>query len=48
MEKIYCPVCDEEFANEQRKKQKIKTQFELVKECKGCLELVHHLHSLQS
>ena len=28
------PVCDEEFANEQRKKQKIKTQLELVKECK--------------
>ena len=27
-------VCDEEFANEQRKKQKIKTQLELVKECK--------------
>ena len=28
------PVCDEEFANEQRKKQKLKTQLELVKECK--------------
>ena len=28
------PVCDEEFAEEQRKKQKIKTQLELVKECK--------------
>ena len=28
------PVCDEEFAKEQRKKQKIKTQLELVKECK--------------
>ena len=28
------PVCDEEFANEQRKKQKIKTQLELIKECK--------------
>ena len=28
------PVCDEDFANEQRKKQKIKTQLELVKECK--------------
>ena len=27
-------VCDEEFAEEQRKKQKIKTQLELVKECK--------------
>ena len=27
-------VCDEDFANEQRKKQKIKTQLELVKECK--------------
>ena len=28
------PVCDEEFAEEQRKKQKIKTQLELIKECK--------------
>lgn len=28
------PVCDEEFAKEQRLKQKIKTQLELVKECK--------------
>ena len=28
------PVCDEEFAEEQRLKQKIKTQLELVKECK--------------
>ena len=28
------PVCDEEFAEEQRKKQKIKTQLEFVKECK--------------
>ena len=27
------PVCNEEFAKEQRKKQKIKTQLELVKEC---------------
>ena len=27
-------VCDEEFAKEQRLKQKIKTQLELVKECK--------------
>ena len=27
-------MCDEEFAEEQRKKQKIKTQLELVKECK--------------
>ena len=27
-------VCDEEFAEVQRKKQKIKTQLELVKECK--------------
>ena len=28
------PVCDEEFAEEQRLKQKLKTQLELVKECK--------------
>ena len=28
------PVCDEEFAKEQRLKQKLKTQLELVKECK--------------
>ena len=28
------PVCDEEFAEEQRKKQEIKTQLELIKECK--------------
>ena len=28
------PVCEEEFAKEQRLKQKIKTQLELVKECK--------------
>ena len=27
-------VCDEEFVKDQRKKQKIKTQLELVKECK--------------
>ena len=27
-------VCDEEFAKEQRLKQKLKTQLELVKECK--------------
>ena len=27
-------VCDEEFAEEQRKKQKIKRQLELVKECR--------------
>jgi hypothetical protein len=27
-------VCDEEFAEEQRLKQKLKTQLELVKECK--------------
>ena len=28
------PVCDEEFAEEQKLKQKLKTQLELVKECK--------------
>jgi len=28
------PVCDEQFAKEQRLKQKLKTQLELVKECK--------------
>ncbi len=28
------PVCDEEFAEEQRLKQKLKPQLELVKECK--------------
>ena len=28
------PVCDEEFAEEQRLKHKLKTQLELVKECK--------------
>tara|TARA_R100000988_G_scaffold45346_1_gene22419 strand:- start:5814 stop:6308 length:495 start_codon:yes stop_codon:yes gene_type:complete len=28
------PVCDEQFAEEQRLKQKLKTQLELVKECK--------------
>ena len=28
------PVCDEEFAKEHRLKQKLKTQLELVKECK--------------
>ena len=28
------PVCDEEFAKEQRLKQKLKTQLELIKECK--------------
>ena len=28
------PVCNEEFAKEQRLKQKLKTQLELVKECK--------------
>ena len=28
------PVCDEEYAEEQRLKQKLKTQLELVKECK--------------
>ena len=28
------PVCDEEFAEQQRLKQKLKTQLELVKECK--------------
>ena len=28
------PVCDEEFAEEQKLKQKQKTQLELVKECK--------------
>ena len=28
------PVCDEQFANDQRLKQKLKTQLELVKECK--------------
>jgi len=28
------PVCDEKFAEEQRLKQKLKTQLELVKECK--------------
>ena len=28
------PVCDEEFAKEQRLKQKLKTQLELVKACK--------------
>ena len=28
------PECDEEFAKEQRLKQKLKTQLELVKECK--------------
>ena len=28
------PVCDEELAKEQRLKQKLKTQLELVKECK--------------
>jgi hypothetical protein len=28
------PVCDEEFAEEQILKQKLKTQLELVKECK--------------
>ena len=28
------PVCDEEFAEEQRLKQKLKTQLELLKECK--------------
>ena len=28
------PVCDEEFAKEQKLKQKLKTQLELVKECK--------------
>ena len=28
------PVCDEEFAEEQRLKQKLKTKLELVKECK--------------
>ena len=27
-------MCDEEFAKEQRLKQKLKTQLELVKECK--------------
>ena len=27
-------VCDEQFANDQRLKQKLKTQLELVKECK--------------
>ena len=27
-------MCDEEFAEEQRLKQKLKTQLELVKECK--------------
>ena len=28
------PVCDEEFVKDQRKKQKLKIQLELVKECK--------------
>ena len=28
------PVCDDEFAKEQRLKQKLKTQLELVKECR--------------
>ena len=28
------PVCDEEFAEEQKLKQKLKIQLELVKECK--------------
>ena len=28
------PVCDEEFAEEQKLKQKLKTQLELIKECK--------------
>ena len=28
------PVCDQEFAEEQKLKQKLKTQLELVKECK--------------
>jgi len=28
------PVCDDKFAEEQRLKQKLKTQLELVKECK--------------
>ena len=28
------PVCDEEFAEAQKLKQKLKTQLELVKECK--------------
>ena len=28
-------VCDDEYIAEQKKKQKIKTQLELIKECKG-------------
>ena len=27
-------VCDDEYIAEQKKKQKLKTQFELIKECK--------------
>ena len=32
--KSICDVCDEEFVKDQRKKQKLKIQLELVKECK--------------
>ena len=36
-------VCDDEYIAEQKKKDKLKTQLELIKECKRIPKLVLHL-----